>query len=288
MKRRSVFSMFRDPTKRPRAIMWTGVIVFVLAALAVTGGVIYTSTYTFCATTCHKVQDDTIAAYNASSHSQISCMACHEPANANTLQLVVAKIRSAGEIYPTVTNTFKLPLNEGSAYGLSPKEMGDGQCTQCHSTNRQVTSTSGVLIDHAVHTKAGITCTTCHNRVAHPEDKITLKLPGNRKHADFMKMDACFRCHDLSGAKKAPGTCPTCHTPAFQLLPKTHADAAWATTGHTEAANESQKEFKTSQDEATKLVEEGVAADLVTPVEHCSTCHTAAFCTDCHSRRAPK
>jgi hypothetical protein len=53
---------FKDPVRRPRYIIWTAVAVLVFAAFMVPVlGV--TSTRWFCAQSCHKVQDDTIVAY---------------------------------------------------------------------------------------------------------------------------------------------------------------------------------------------------------------------------------
>ena len=109
-----MFGLFRDPATRPRAIIWTGVIVLLLAAFVVVA-LGATSTRLFCAQVCHKVQDDTILSYEASSHSEISCMACHEPVNANTVVFLLAKMKALGELYTTVTNKYELPLNAGSA-----------------------------------------------------------------------------------------------------------------------------------------------------------------------------
>lgn len=236
---------------------------------------------------CHQVQDDTIASYNASSHSQVSCLACHEPVNGSPVSFIMAKLRSATELVPAMTRTFELPLNKGSALALSRQEMGDDHCLQCHSTNRLVTASPGIIINHEVHTKAGITCTTCHNRIAHSETGITLTLPGNAKHADFMKMGACFRCHDLSGAKKAPGTCRTCHTPEFKLTPASHLAPDWRRSGHGAAASEVAVQMGVGEVEAEELVREGIAPSLADPVNSCKTCHLASFCDDCHARLKP-
>lgn len=284
--------IFQDPASRPRAIVWTGVVVLLLAAFVVVA-LGTTSTRWFCAQVCHKVQDDTISAYEASSHAQVSCMACHEPVNANTVVFVLAKMKALGELYATLTNKYELPLNAGSALSLNKDEMASKQCTQCHSANRAVTPTKGVLIDHKVHADNGITCTTCHNRVAHDESAAPPKLKGpdgkkNVAHPDFMKMDACMRCHDVTGKKRAPGTCSLCHTPAFDLVPASHRDPGWFPKGHAEAGQESRKVAAEGSAEAKRLEEEGVAKDLAAPVEHCSTCHGSGdFCKNCHGLDMP-
>jgi len=288
---------FKDPVRRPRFIVWTFTILFALAAFVVVmlGA---TSTRWFCAQVCHSVQDDTIRAYEASSHSEISCMACHEPVNADTITFLFKKVKSGLEVIPTVSKTFTLPLNAGSALALSPDEMGSTQCTQCHSANRVVTPSAGIIIDHKAHADAGIWCTVCHNRVAHNEVAAppTLTDPhGNKNvaHPNFMKMDYCFRCHDQegtvkmtgAGAKAAPGTCATCHTAGFKLVPETHDVADWSVKAHGAAAQAAVEEFGKGQAEAKELTDEGVAPYLAAPVNTCYTCHVKTkFCDPCHAR----
>jgi nitrate/TMAO reductase-like tetraheme cytochrome c subunit len=290
---------FKDPVRRPRFIVWTFVVVFALAAFVVVmlGA---TSTRWFCAEVCHAVQDDTIDAYRASSHSQISCMACHEPVNADTITFLFAKVKSGLEVIPTVAGTFELPLNPGSALALKGgHEMGSQQCTQCHSANRKVT-TEGIRIDHKAHAEAGVWCTVCHNRVAHNEvaapPKLVHKGVKNVAHPNFMTMDACFRCHDPEGkvkmtgpgAKAAPGACITCHPADFELLPASHKAAEWSVKAHGEAAREIGKKVAEEGAEAKKLAAEGIAPYLAAPVNECYTCHSREkFCTTCHGVEIP-
>jgi nitrate/TMAO reductase-like tetraheme cytochrome c subunit len=291
-------SGFKDPVRRPRFIVWTFTILFALAAFVIVmlGA---TSTRWFCSQVCHKVQDDTIRAYEASAHSEISCMACHEPVNADTITFLFAKVKSGLEVIPTVENAFELPLNKGSALALTGgKEMGSQQCTQCHSSNRVVTPSPGIIIDHKVHADAGIWCTVCHNRVAHNEVAAPPQLSdpkGNKNtpHPDFMKMDACFRCHDLEGnqkmtgvgAKAAPGTCSTCHPAGFELVPETHNAADWSVKSHGAAAKAAIEEYGAAQSEAKALVAEGITPYLAAPVNTCDTCHVESkFCDPCHAR----
>jgi cytochrome c5 len=289
---------FKDPVRRPRMIMWTFAVLFGLAAFIIVA-LGATSTKWFCAQVCHKVQDDTIAAYELSVHSHVSCMACHEPVGADTVVFLIAKVKSGLEVIPTVGNTFSLPLNPGSALALKGgKEMGSQQCTQCHSENREATPSEGMIINHKVHADAGIWCTVCHNRVAHndaaaPPKLIDPKGTKNVAHPDFMKMKYCYRCHDLEnnvkmtgeGAKAAPGTCSTCHTASFELVPETHKDAAWSTTKHGEAHNEILKEMGALEEEAKVLKKEIEAGYLADPVDECFTCHIEkSFCEPCHAR----
>lgn len=283
---------FKDPVRRPRFIIWTFVVVLVLAAVVVIA-LGATSTRWFCAQVCHKVQDDTITAYEASAHSEISCMACHEPVNANTIVFVLAKMKSVGELYTTVTKKYELPLNAGSALSLHEEEMGDKMCVQCHSSKRAVTPSPGILIDHKVHEEKGVWCTVCHNRTAHNEVGAPPKLIGpdgkaNKSHPDFMKMDACFRCHDLAGKKQAPGVCSGCHTAEFKLLPASHETTSWSAAGHGGAGIKADEKVSEEETEAKKLEEEGVAKNLATPVNSCETCHVREkFCDTCHGIEMP-
>lgn len=233
---------FKDPVRRPRYIIWAGVAVLVLAAVMITAlGV--TSTRWFCSEGCHKVQDDSIIAYQRSSHAEISCMACHMPPNANPIVFILHKAEALGELYLTVTDNFELPLNGESHIALT---MGSDQCTQCHNmVNRVVTPSPGIKMDHEVHAEINAACTVCHNRVGHREDfELTLSNPEskggepNKKHQDFMKMTACFRCHSLADGAAAPGACSKCHTPEFDLKPANHDDKEFLPKGHAEMAKE--------------------------------------------------
>jgi hypothetical protein len=290
---------FRDPQRRPRYVIWTSVSVLLLAGFVVVM-LAATSTRGFCANPiCHKVQADTINAYQASAHANISCIACHEPLNADPLTLVLAKAKSMLELIPTFGNTYELPLNAGSALALTGgREMGSQLCKQCHGGHRKVTTSDGIIIDHAAHDEAGIWCTVCHNRVAHRDglaEPMLVDPKGNKnaRHADFMKMDYCFRCHDLEGkvkmtgpkAQSAPGQCSAFHPADFELVPETHDAAEWKRGGHAEAALEAFREVGAGEAEARILEAEGVQAHLAAPVNSCFTCHVESrFCKPCHAK----
>jgi len=252
---------FKDPVRRPRYIIWTGVAVLVLAAVMIVAlGV--TSTRWFCAEGCHKVQDDTIIAYERSTHSNISCMACHMPANANPVVFILHKAEALGELYMTVTDNFELPLNGESEVALTMKST---QCTQCHNMeNRVFTPSKGIKIEHTPHAEINAACPVCHNRIAHREDfDLTLTNPEkqggepNVKHADFMSMTACFRCHGLENGAAAPGDCPKCHTPGFNLKPPTHAEQGFLPKGHAEMAKEALAEVTKAEAESQAEGAEG-------------------------------
>ena len=298
------FDGFKDPARRPRYIVWTAVaVVFVVAVMIPVLGV--TSTRWFCSEGCHKVQDDTITAYQHSPHSEISCMACHMPVNANPVVFLLHKAEALGELYMTVTNKYELPLNGESEVGLTMKST---QCTQCHDeSKREITPAEGLRIDHNVHAEKGVDCTICHNRTAHVEDfELTLVDPStkepNHPHEDFMEMTACFRCHtqDYAGTEKPTGECAACHTPGFQLKPPSHLDPEFFPKGHGKLGAEEESRTllvaKTSwlNAETTETATEGEGGEhegeeslgeslpKTESINLCSTCHQKAFCIDCH------
>ena len=237
---------FKDPTRRPRYVIWMGVVV-----LALVGFVVFafgaTSTYWFCNELCHSVQDDAMNTYRMGSHVMVNCLSCHEPVNADPVTFAYYKAK-AGIIgaYQLYTKTNETPLNPESELALNTTHMDSGQCTQCHSENRVVSPSSGIRIDHAVHEEKEIQCTICHNRVAHPErdyemvclDPKTGEV--SEKHADFMTMTACFRCHTLTepppDGMKAPGTCSSCHPADFELKPANHKEPGFMPSGHADLA----------------------------------------------------
>lgn len=311
---------FKDPVRRPRYLIWTGVVVLVLAAVVI---VVFgaTSTYWFCAEICHKVQDDSIAAYDRSSHNMVSCMSCHEPVNADPITFTLKKAKALGELVLTVTNNFELPLNPNSHLAMNTEEMGSGQCTQCHNLEtRTITASAGIIIDHAVHDENEVHCTACHNRVAHNESgewEPSLSNPNGGpksvKHQNFMSMTACFRCHTLTaeapeGGVKAPGKCAACHTADFDLKPANHDAKDFYPTGHAKLAmakvdrstgrpvvtdeaesTEGTAAAEGEEGEAEAAPEgEGLTLVAVDEVDYCSTCHVIdKFCADCHGMEMP-
>lgn len=306
-RRRVSFGGFSDPVRRPRYIVWTMVVALVFAAFMVAAlGV--TSTRWFCSEGCHKVQDDTITAYQHSSHSKISCMACHMPVGANPIVFVLHKAEALGELYLTVTNNYELPLNGHSELSLT---MPSNQCTQCHVLEkRDISPTRGILIDHKAHKDNGVECTVCHNRIAHREDfQLILSDPQtdkpNRPHSDFMTMESCFRCHTQNNVKPAeglpaaPGECTVCHPKGFPLKPESHNAPDFFPPGHGDLAKVEASRVETATIEIKKRDEElavegghkeetlGLKLPSAELKTSCATCHADSFCEDCHGIPMP-
>ncbi|MBK5210884.1 MAG: hypothetical protein JJE36_00935 [Coriobacteriia bacterium] len=298
---------FRNPVTRPRAIIWTGTILAVLCMVIV---VMFaaSSSYWFCAEVCHKVQDDAISAYNRSPHNKVNCLACHIPANDGPIGFTIHKIESLPELPMAIFNTYSLPLNAEDGVALSGYVMPSTQCTQCHDlSKRKVTPSAGIIINHSVHSENNISCTICHNRVAHNEsgdwtpvnnDPQTKKL--STKHDDFSTMDGCFRCHRLaddgiaaSTPFTASGECKTCHPASFKLKPASHDAANFLSSMHgklavveTKRVEEATQEAKSKViDEKSAKTREGAAVKdvpSIREVNSCYTCHAKKFCEDCH------
>ncbi|MEN6430299.1 MAG: NapC/NirT family cytochrome c, partial [Coriobacteriales bacterium] len=288
---------FDDAGRRTRPLVWVGIVLACLV-LFTAGSVIGTSTNWFCTRPCHIVHDDNTKTYMAGSHSLISCVACHEPVNGDPVTFVIKKLEVAPDLVPTVFGTFTLPMNEGSYVAV---EMADDQCTQCHSMpTRVVNPSAGIIIDHDAHAAAGVTCPTCHNRVAHPEESIAYTLPGDEKHENWMTMQACFRCHQLvettRGQGKAPGDCAACHPADFDLTPPDHDAVGWYTSygdsaGHASAARAETSRVAQARIAAERLPRPAHPAGPVLPPAStenaCEMCLLRAFCDECHGLEMP-
>jgi hypothetical protein len=284
-----------DPRRRPRAIVTAGMLLIALIIVTV-GSLVGTSFEWFCTTPCHVVHDDNTAAYRVSSHTNVSCMACHEPVNASPLVLVALKIHVLPDVPATIFGTYHAP-NLGNHVAMA---MPSEQCTQCHDlSSRKYSPSDGIEIDHAVHMERDITCTTCHNRVAHPEASLeTLVVRDNRKKDDWMQMDACFRCHSLEDEAEAPGDCLACHTEDFELVPASHDTGDWynrfgASAGHAQAALDASASIEAAK---ARNAEEkpmdpkkakGPILMASSEVNTCYTCHKTSFCSDCHGLQMP-
>ena len=158
-------------------------------------------------------------------------------------------------------------------------------------------TSAGIIMDHDAHAAEGVSCTSCHNRVAHPEVDVTYTLEGDKKHENWMSMDACFRCHSLEASAKAPGACPACHPADFNLVPAGHAAPGWyqefgISTGHAAAYSEeaSRVAAAAAWAEGLEEVEHSATVDglgYAQSVNTCFTCHATQFCTDCHGVEMP-
>lgn len=306
-----------DPRRRPRIIIWTGVVLLFFAVVMI-GALSVTSSYWFCANACHKVMDDPVVAFDKSNHNRISCYACHMPVGANVVTFMLHKMEALGELYMYITGDYSVPLNANDQIAM---EMPTVQCMQCHTTNRAITPTTGIKISHSAHAKKDIACTICHNRVAHPDEAPHVnKDPKTgvvgKAHPNWMSMTACFRCHSQKVGGLAPGRCSACHTPDFPLKPATHYVPGFYPAGHGKLALAEMNRTRVvrvklglqpilqmestptaggnaaeAESGATKGQKTPAIVEQMPPVEAinvCYTCHDpVAFCVGCHGVAMP-
>jgi len=334
-EKKGLLSGFKDPVRRPRFIIWTGVALIGLCAFIIFG-FIGSSTYWFCGSFCHSIQGDAVAAYDQGTHNKISCLTCHEPVNGDPLIFTYRKAYAGIDgVIKLASGKYDSPLNPINHTALNRSKvsgMSDDHCTQCHSLeNRTITPSRGIIINHAAHSDRDIQCTACHNRVAHPEDglEVIAKNPETgepaAKHADFMTMTACFRCHTLTGESpsgeefEAPGTCSVCHPADFNLKPGNHGEAGFYPKGHADLAimevdhvtgrpaeniirpvefgetveeedeeNPGQGEGGQASPETEEHDPEVLPVVQVQSVDYCTTCHVEnTFCLGCHGMEMP-
>lgn len=313
---------FKNPVTRPRAIIWVGIGLLIFG-LVMLSSIMVTSTVWFCNEVCHHIHDDTTSNFYRSTHTKVSCLSCHMPVGTDPITFMLHKAVKLPELPMAIFNDFELPLNPGSTLSLNKVEFKEIHCTQCHSLDtREVTPSEGIIIDHKVHSDSGLTCTFCHNRVAHNVDgdwEPELISPGEtesyKKAPNYMHMTACYRCHDLAQGAKAPGACATCHPANFDLKPADHKEASFMAQ-HGVLALEEQKmndetlakygqeapTLESKNADIARLIAEkdekpkssGHGADFDWPVVHaegvnrCYTCHVKeSFCDSCHGVTMP-
>jgi hypothetical protein len=163
---RNPFAAFKDPERRPRAWIWGGAIVIAVMAFYAVAQMA-TSTQWFCEEPCHNVHADNTRAFDTSSHSQISCIACHYKVEMNPISFALDRADKLIDIPPTIFGTFEMPMNR---YSHMAFVMESTQCTQCHkiaTTPFPPPEWQAVTFDqktHDQHARQGIACTICHNR----------------------------------------------------------------------------------------------------------------------------
>lgn len=235
---------------------------------------------------CHEMSAE-VRAYSTSPHAEVNCYSCH---GASGLSAVVSsKVQLMTYIYRHVTQLYVEPVNKRG--GLA-ETIPSSTCLECHTPKRVVTPSKGIKINHVVHTKRGMACTQCHNRVSHP---------GLSGRVDLLKMDACFRCHGVQPGAKAAGRCDKCHPSTFDLKPKDHRTKMWRLKNHGARARKDRRpcamcHFRTFCDRCHQLpmphprdwagpprnqhAKVGVRAPLL-----CMHCHTQRdFCSTCHHK----
>jgi len=194
-----------------------------------------------CGRVCHNMNPD-YQSWKTSSHAHINCRECH--LSSSYAEITKEKfVQTTIRIWLTATNSYKKPINKDSEY--SQKDLPMTRCERCHkNAYRNFTFSIGINMNHEAHKKAGIACSTCHNRVAHPNAEKYEPIRGDNNFAykNFLTMkQGCWRCHSKSNlfkksatlaliknGKTPPTDCRTCHNHDFPF-PEGHLEPDWRT-----------------------------------------------------------
>lgn len=295
MKIRDLFSEQSQILKF--TIITIGVVLVVL--LVFIGTTYATSTAKFC-TTCHVMKPE-YATWQASSHSQVDCVACHvDPEVTNALK---HKVVATKELYVYLTKSYELPIQ-------MTEQIPDSRCLKCHSLKRKVSSTYPDLnIPHERHNKKGIACVKCHQGVAH--GKITSR--GMTMGGDFNqwnkakgsqvmttentvpRMDLCMDCH---GRRGITVSCEACHSGSMK--PESHLEKSFK-TGHGKLAKKGIKDCDTchafikapgvtsqdmpqEEDPVTKYLN---SMQTESAGNYTDYAKSNEYCIDCHKKSPP-
>lgn len=119
--------------------------------------------------------------WKISTHGQvhIGCQSCH--VKPEFLSRVLFKLNLYGEVYGGLFNQKLKP------WAVTNPPLA--ACRQCHSLNRERSTSGDLKINHRIHVeKAKLRCTFCHSGVAHPEVGKLGKMNPPRK--------LCIKCHE--------------------------------------------------------------------------------------------
>lgn len=223
-----------------RGFRWPSVITIIIIIVVVAAWS-WTGSNSFCGNICHADEAE-YKAWQKSTHAKIDCLECHRAGG--RFSIIGNKIFAIDKIIGTTYKAIKGQEAEVNPGSKLSDTISASICLQCHSLNR-ITPSKGIIIDHAKHSKKQINCTTCHNRIAHPNIK---------QYKDFMTMRGCYRCHGTDQNAVAMVKCGACHSEYF--FPKTHRPLDFVSKKHVELAKEDP--------------------------EYCTMCHTRQLCDDCH------
>ncbi|HWJ03952.1 MAG TPA: cytochrome c3 family protein [Verrucomicrobiae bacterium] len=170
-------------------------------------------------TQCHEMLPEVLT-WQVSSHSKFPCQACH------------VDNKTSDYKQKHQNQSFSKPIKT-----VNP--IANSVCLKCHSSNRVVSPSGDLLIPHAKHLNAGITCVKCHSGVVHAgiAERDLSYILTVKNYTDWNlavakqvssesyvrpSMWLCIECH-----KQAVTTqkCGTCHT-SMPTLP-THDLTTW-------------------------------------------------------------
>ncbi len=207
-----------------------------------------------------------------STHSRISCAACHvDPGVKGYLSF------SARAIPAFYSQLFGGPDAENL---LKPPDRA--ACQKCHTSYRSVAPSGDLLIPHRAHVEVlKIECVQCHKNLVHSLNSRGFNRP---------EMEGCLaQCHD---GDKASNECSDCHTK--KQVPESHKSADWLQIHGSKAESE---ECGTCHDWTPQYCAECHAKRPASHVgnwktahgpsaklrgDGCLVCHEQKFCKECH------
>lgn len=202
---------FRRLWRKIRSIDWSNPVnkwkllfAGLVACIVIFGGgygvLSFTNSPSFCKS-CHEMTPE-YSTYTATAHSQIQCVQCHIKPGFTTM--ILHKMKSLKEVYYHITGV------PNQIVQTEDEAVSNQNCLQCHSTNRVVTASGDLKVDHNKHIKEGIPCITCHSGVVHAkiaarklnvgDDRELWKKPGAQKLIEekYLRpnMGTCIDCHN--------------------------------------------------------------------------------------------
>lgn len=279
-------------------LILTGVLLFLFVGMY--GATALTSTPDFCKT-CHIMKPEYVT-WQASSHSQISCVKCH--VDSGLVNEMKHKVVATKELYMYLTKTYELPI-------IMTEELPDARCLQCHSLKRKITPTGDLYIPHDKHAKQGVPCIKCHQGVAHGKIATRGETMGGdfsnwdlKKGRELMsqeytqpKMELCMDCHQRRNVTIA---CEACHT--GNIMPDSHRrkdfkvihgqlarkSIDYCATCHdfiTANGGKSLELEDKEQDIVSQYLDRLIGAEKKTTAA--SYAANNSYCSDCHRKRPP-
>ena len=231
-----------------RAI-WITAVAWVAIVLLGTGALYFSGAAPIC-NLCHEMQPS-VATWKTSAHAKIGCPACHE--TPRPVYRFPEALASRAEAMQRDMKAHFAHIASGNTTASieTTVTIPDATCLQCHELPRTVTPRSDLLIQHTKHAERNKSCVSCHLWTAHPVPEAERPI---------LLMGQCFKCHGRQPGAKAPGTCSTCHSAAFNGRPESHKASTWKAT-HGKAA--------------------------LTGKQPCTMCHEPSFCRNCHGLDMP-
>jgi len=257
-------------------ILVAGAMLILVSLTAV--ALVVTSTPKFCQS-CHEMRPEYVT-WQASAHSQISCIDCHiEPGAGNFL---IHKVKSLEELYKHFTGQVYAPITLGTP-------IADKVCERCHSDNRVKTPSGDLKMPHQIHKQNQVPCVSCHAGVVHANvgevgftadgkwDKWIEPVGKVYMRSDFTKlsMSDCIKCHTEQGVGPKTDDCKTCHAKLGK--PETHVNSQFLNQ-HGQMAVQDIKQCEnchqfTWKDKNVWVPTNNPAALYAKQNQFCSNCH---------------